>query len=282
MLTAALLLAHLNKLLVSRVKVTEAQRATFVAGTVQGPGTVVSPKVLLVLSGRVEYVLNDQRFDLSAGVMLHRPARSIGRWRVTRSCEFLWCEFSCAETLGEGLTVKVRDVQLERASLERVRLLSSLPDAPAGLTAEGEMKAVLSRFLTTASEEVMGPVTSFVHDRPAARATRPAVAVREAATWISERFTEQDVIKNLHDRVGLSRDHFRREFVRHMGLSARAFLTHLRMRTARFYLLRTDMGIKEIAARVGYADPLYFSRHYRSFHGHSPRALRDDRTLSDE
>jgi AraC family transcriptional regulator, arabinose operon regulatory protein len=36
----------------------------------------------------------------------------------------------------------------------------------------------------------------------------------------------------------------------------------------------TGLSVKEVAARVGYDDPLYFSRRFHAEHGTSPSAYR--------
>lgn len=47
-----------------------------------------------------------------------------------------------------------------------------------------------------------------------------------------------------------------------------------RMRRACELLARTNLPIKQIADQVGYRDPLYFSRVFKSVHGMSPKSFR--------
>jgi transcriptional regulator GlxA family with amidase domain len=60
-------------------------------------------------------------------------------------------------------------------------------------------------------------------------------------------------------------------FRRCMGQSPQSFLIDLRLRSAVALLHKTDLSIKQIASMVGYEDPLYFSRLFRSRLGISPR-----------
>ena len=62
----------------------------------------------------------------------------------------------------------------------------------------------------------------------------------------------------------------RRLCYNHLARSPIAYLSTLRIHRARDLLERTDLSIKEIALRVGFADPLYFSRLYRRIYGHAP------------
>ncbi len=43
---------------------------------------------------------------------------------------------------------------------------------------------------------------------------------------------------------------------------------------AKRHLCHSEMPISEIAARLGYDDPLYFSRAFKHAVGHSPRTFR--------
>ena len=44
-------------------------------------------------------------------------------------------------------------------------------------------------------------------------------------------------------------------------------------------LVTTDMPVSEIAQSVGYADPFYFSRQFRSVRGCSPTRFRERSTI---
>ncbi|MEM6459155.1 MAG: helix-turn-helix transcriptional regulator, partial [Planctomycetota bacterium] len=75
-------------------------------------------------------------------------------------------------------------------------------------------------------------------------------------------------------RLPLSTAHFRKLFKRQMGCPPRDYLTRRRMQVARYALYHRDEQVKQVAARVGYDDPLYFSRVYTAFWGHPPTADR--------
>jgi len=73
---------------------------------------------------------------------------------------------------------------------------------------------------------------------------------------------------------GISHATFRRHWQRIIGLSPNRYLTAVRLREARRLLVETGLSIGEIAERVGYSDPLYFSRRFRSDVGVTARAYR--------
>jgi AraC-like DNA-binding protein len=61
-----------------------------------------------------------------------------------------------------------------------------------------------------------------------------------------------------------------RLFRLHKGISPSAWMRGERMRTAALLLRTTGLSVGEVARRVGYADPLYFSRVFRKEHGVPP------------
>jgi AraC-like DNA-binding protein len=57
-----------------------------------------------------------------------------------------------------------------------------------------------------------------------------------------------------------------RMFTRHTGMSVAAWVRAQRMQQAAVMLRTTGMRVREVAQRVGYQDPLYFSRSFAAFH----------------
>lgn len=71
----------------------------------------------------------------------------------------------------------------------------------------------------------------------------------------------------------MSPGHFSTFFRRHTGSSPSRYLTAIRMRRARELLLFSACRLKDVSQRVGYADPFYFSRAFKSDAGVSPAAF---------
>ena len=74
--------------------------------------------------------------------------------------------------------------------------------------------------------------------------------------------------------VGMSPSHLSALFREATGGGPASFHTSLKMARARVLLDTTAASIAEVATAVGYADPLYFSRHFRRVHGISPSRYR--------
>jgi len=74
--------------------------------------------------------------------------------------------------------------------------------------------------------------------------------------------------------AGLSQTHFNRLFRRHVGISPKQFHTRHKMEWAEHLLTESKLSVKEVAATLGYDDPLYFSSQFRKHAGVSPRHFR--------
>ena len=82
-------------------------------------------------------------------------------------------------------------------------------------------------------------------------------------------------MKLLHPRlIDLSPSRFTHLFSEQLGSSPLAYLEQVRINAAREQLLLTGRPVAEVAASVGYGDPVWFARCFRRRVGLSPRAFR--------
>lgn len=98
-------------------------------------------------------------------------------------------------------------------------------------------------------------------------------------------YMKQDLSKpfsltSLSAHAALSPSYYSALFKRQTGHSPMEFLTLLRIEEARRLLCETRHSIKAISHLLGYADPLYFSRVFRSMHQLSPRQYRKAQAAS--
>lgn len=75
----------------------------------------------------------------------------------------------------------------------------------------------------------------------------------------------------LHKMCGVSNTYFRKIFISRFGMSPKKYIVSKRLSYAKFLI---DSGeadtVKELAFSVGYSDPLYFSKAFKSMYGVSP------------
>ena len=117
------------------------------------------------------------------------------------------------------------------------------------------------------SIETMGLILKYHQKRPA-RLTQMAKSVDRALDFIRVNWTQDIDFVALGARLGVSSRHFRRLFQQATGLAPQQYLLNLRLNEAK-RLLGT-MPISEVAYRVGFENPLYFSRIFKEKVGVSP------------
>ncbi len=101
-------------------------------------------------------------------------------------------------------------------------------------------------------------------------ATRPARLLRALAIIDARSADAALSIDAIAREAGMSNSTLRRMFVEHLKMTPIEYLQNLRLARARDFLAKTNLGVKQIAARVGYADPLYFSKAFRRKFGRPP------------
>ncbi len=268
-------LALLEHLLNSDLKVLRVAGGEFHHPAAFPAVIVPSARLIVLLEGAMHYTVEAVSIEMEAPRVLLVPAWVQREWRLHPGarCLLRWCEFSPRffdPSFRDLLWVKDANWKLESQALKRMMKWWATPEAAEGiaLRLQGELKAVLARFLTGEVHASPGEVGPEAGDSPWEG------EVRQGIEWINRNFHRCDALSALARSGTFARPPFRREFLRRTGLSSAAYLHLLRMRYARFLLQDSADSIKEISAAVGFNDPLYFSRRYRSFWGHSPKKER--------
>lgn len=91
-----------------------------------------------------------------------------------------------------------------------------------------------------------------------------------------DRLNQPLPVAELAAQASFSPAHYFSLFKRSIGLSPLDYFTRLRMRRACDLLDSDDLSVKEVAGRLGYDDPFYFSRVFKAVCGVAPS---DYRTL---
>ena len=102
--------------------------------------------------------------------------------------------------------------------------------------------------------------------------------IEDAKEYIGRNYANEKISLNTTAQsVNLSPNHFSTIFSQETGSTFIEYLTNLRMEKAREMLRCTDRKTSEIAYRVGYQDPHYFSYLFRKINNCSPREYREKR-----
>ncbi len=110
-------------------------------------------------------------------------------------------------------------------------------------------------------------------DRQANR--QAAGLIERAKRYVETRFSDPELsLTEVARHVSLSAGHFSAIFSRETGQTFKDYLTGLRIERAKELLRATDLGSAEIAERVGYSDPHYFSTVFKKHAALTPREYR--------
>ncbi|HSI82323.1 MAG: helix-turn-helix domain-containing protein [Candidatus Methylacidiphilales bacterium] len=250
---------------------------------------IVSHRYIRIVRGRLTYRVDSEEASLGEGTILFVSKGSMREWKVPKGefCENLWCEFDTPGLKPDPHALYYADDSrkaLEKAALTRLLKLWKFPKHlrsrehgdPAmpretALLMEGELKASMARFWTSAKAWASVAVPASDQDAE----SRAHTSVHAALAWMEENYRKPDAQQQLFKEViGLSPNHFRLLFTRQVGASVTQHLHRLRMREAMNLLRYTSLSIKEIAANIGFNDPLYFSRRFHEHWDIAPTGLR--------
>jgi len=110
--------------------------------------------------------------------------------------------------------------------------------------------------------------------RKTGTAERVAPLFRQLREALETRIAHPISLEEMARMTHLSVSQFSLRFRQYFGVSPVQFLLHLRMRRACLLLTEPNLNIQEIAYALGYENPLYFSKQFRSRLGKSPSEYR--------
>ncbi|KRF03142.1 AraC family transcriptional regulator [Paenibacillus sp. Soil766] len=148
----------------------------------------------------------------------------------------------------------------------QIQLALKSKKSNAQLKATGYLSLLLGEYCETLSTPVItGLVTEDESDR----------IVQQAIHYLSTQYAEPITIEMMAESLGYNRAYLSRMFKRHTKVTPVTFLLKLRVDKARLLLReRLELTIEQIAASVGFYDPLYFSKQFRRWYGVSPSEYR--------
>jgi AraC-like DNA-binding protein len=98
--------------------------------------------------------------------------------------------------------------------------------------------------------------------------------VNRARLEIREHLESSLTIQQVAQDLGVSYSNFRKLFKEYTGISPATYQQDLRLQRAKELLSTTDMSVKEIAYRLNFESPDYFSAKFKAKTGRRPSELR--------
>jgi len=93
--------------------------------------------------------------------------------------------------------------------------------------------------------------------------------------WIRRNIGQPLTIREMARHARMSERHFARRFVEEAGITPMQWLLRLRVNHARELLERSDLLVKQVAARTGWGSTLALREHFRRHVGTTPLAYRE-------
>ena len=105
--------------------------------------------------------------------------------------------------------------------------------------------------------------------------------MERSIAYMADHINEPLQVATLAAMANVSPSHFFALFKKRTGCPPMDYFTRLRMRQAGRLLDSTPASVKEVAAALGYDDPFYFSRVFKSVHHVPPSRYRTARQWAD-
>lgn len=103
------------------------------------------------------------------------------------------------------------------------------------------------------------------------RNTRSSKIAKAAKLYIEEHYADPGVqLEHIAQHVFINASYLRAVFKKEVGITVNDYLMQYRMQQARELLGRSSVKLTDIAEKVGYNDPGYFSKSFKKFYGYSP------------
>ncbi|TVY01362.1 AraC family transcriptional regulator [Cohnella terricola] len=95
--------------------------------------------------------------------------------------------------------------------------------------------------------------------------------IYQVVQYMREHLEEDIQLSDLASRASMSQSHFIRVFKQQTGYTPHHFLIRLRIERSKFLIRSGKVGLKEIAAQVGFADQGHFTRVFKREIGLTPK-----------
>lgn len=143
------------------------------------------------------------------------------------------------------------------------------------LSAAADEAGYMQQLLAGQVNYLIGMMYSLERNIELGRNQQHVDMVSRARLLIRESLETSLSIQEVAEQLGVSYSNFRKLFKEHTGLSPATYQQDLRLQRAKELLTTTDMSVKEIAYRLNFESPDYFSAKFKIKTGRRPSELRN-------
>jgi len=246
--------------------------------------TLTDYELVFLLQGSAIYIRNGIKHDLETGsLLLARPdSREQYVWDTEENTRHAYIHFNMENTptrWGPPDSWRIIKNQPDpaisaifRLLIERVHSHPEWPSTTPDLTTCSLLESLLSIFLEVGPKQDSGTPN---------RSVTVSRALNHMRITLDESPDTPITLGMLAQTAGVSEKHLCRLFTQTLGHPPLRTYQLLKLQLAISLLARSDLNIKEISMRCGYADPLYFTRRFKIQFNCSPTQARQ-RMISGE
>ncbi|WP_276357456.1 response regulator transcription factor [Cohnella caldifontis] len=187
-------------------------------------------------------------------------------------------EEGVAEMKAARIPIDACFLQMQNAVLSLLKTLQELPaDAQGdGLDPLTVMDVYRFKTVDEVKEWLQQAVRQIMSAIAAGRGHLVAAQMRRAVEYIESHYADENLsLQDMCRHALMSTSYFSSLFKQHTGETFVEYLTGVRMAKAKELLLHSSLKFYEIAEKVGYADPNYFSFLFKKRTGRSPKEYRE-------
>lgn len=228
--------------------------------------------IVVCLEGRILFRFDDGDIVLTRGDVLVVPQ---GTTYLLKNADAEESRKVVLELIGNNLASDMQTLGLNRTMLLRMKEYLKLADI---ILEIGELMHEKRREdipqIIGLSYRLCTILSMFIH-----QSDPPDTLLHRAQMLLESDFGTKLTIPMLTEKLNCSAAFLNRLFRKELGVTPMQYRQEKKIACARYLLSSTTLTVKEIAFKLGYCDPFYFSNEFRRLTGDSPGAIRRKKAL---
>ena len=102
--------------------------------------------------------------------------------------------------------------------------------------------------------------------------------VNQATAYVETHLADDDLsVETLSEALGMSRVHLYKRLLSLTGTTPSEFIRPIRLRRGEQLLRQSQLSVSEIAYKVGFNHPRYFTKYFKEMYGMMPSQYKDEK-----